>query len=159
MASLLTRAEIEAHKPVDKPLNAMTRPELTLWLSSIEEFPPSTWTTIELRSRIREILKASQTGSKVPTGLANLKKSQLQALCEQQEIAFGQHETKGQLIRKIREKFETQDDMTDHDKVGFGKFAHLTYLELATQHMDYLQWCRDTVEECGLDTAGSMRRL
>eukprot|EP00969_Alexandrium_andersonii_P073374 3236945-Alexandrium_andersonii.AAC.1 len=49
--------------------------------------------------------------------------------------------------------------MTGQDKVGFGKFAHLTYAELAQQHMDYIQWCKDTVSECGLDTSGSMRRL
>ena len=54
--TMVTRAEAEELKPNDKPLSALTKTEASEWLRSLGEEPRVKWTSVDIKSRINEIL-------------------------------------------------------------------------------------------------------
>ena len=52
----ITRAEAEVLRPSGKPLSALTKTEASEWLRALGEEPRVKWTSVEIKSRVREIL-------------------------------------------------------------------------------------------------------
>ena len=53
---MITRAEAEELRPNSKPLSALTKTEASEWLRSLGEEPRVKWTSVEIKSRIKEIV-------------------------------------------------------------------------------------------------------
>ena len=155
-----TKAEAEDARPSSKPLTALTKVEASDWLRALGEEPSATWTSMEIKSRIKEILDLlDEEDGKLPRNLTGMKKADLQRECTERNIHFTEHETKGSLMRKIREKVEVEKGGKSGSIMGFGKFADMTYGEVAENHPAYVQWARDTVKEEGFATSAKLRKF
>ena len=145
-----TKAEAKEIKPTSKPLSALTKAEASEWLRSLGEEPRVKWTSVEIKSRIKEILDLlAEEDGKLPKNLTGMKKAALQHECTERNIDFTEHETRGSLMRKIREKVETEKGGKGESLMGFGKFADMTYEEVAQSHPAYAKWVVETVKEEG----------
>ena len=51
-----TKEEAWELKPCNKPLSAMTKEAASEWMRALGEEPKVTWTSVEIKSRIGEIL-------------------------------------------------------------------------------------------------------
>ena len=51
-----SKAEAEELRPCNKPLSALTKAEASEWLQAFGEEPGVRWTSVEIKSRIKEIL-------------------------------------------------------------------------------------------------------
>ena len=54
--SVSTKAEAGELKTSNKPLSALTKAEASEWLRSLGEEPRVRWTSVEIKSRIKEIV-------------------------------------------------------------------------------------------------------
>ena len=126
--SASTKAEAEELKPSNKPLNALTKAEATDWLRNLGEEPPVKWTSLEIKSRLVEILNILEDeDGKLPKNFIGMKKAELQHECRERHIHFTMHMTKGDLMRKIREQVEVEKGGGSGSIMGFGKFSDRTY--------------------------------
>ena len=155
-----TKAEAEELKPSSKPLSAMTKMEASKWLRSLGEEPSPKWTSVEIRSRITEILDLlAEEDGQLPKNLTKMKKADLQRECTERNIHFTEHETKGSMMRKIREQVEAEKGGKSGSIMGCGKFSDMTYEEVAENHPAYVKWARETVKEEGLTTNAQLRKF
>ena len=121
---MITRAEAEELRPNSKPLSALTKTEASEWLRSLGEEPRVKWTSVEIKSRINEILDLLvEEDSKLPKNMTRMTKANLQHECTERNIHYTEHETRGSMMRKIREKVEVEKGGKDGSVMGFGKFS------------------------------------
>ena len=124
---------------------------------------PRNWTVLEIKARLAEISQEGATSGELDKKLkmlkkATKKKSELVEFLKREEIETNSNQTMAQMyargLQAITEKFEP----SGIEKVGFGKNAELTFLELKAEQPSYLDWCRTTVMESdGVDWR--MKRL
>ena len=62
-------------------------------------------------------------------------------------------------MRKIREKVETEKGGKGESLMGFGKFADMTYEEVAQNHPAYAKWVLETVKEEGQASHAKLRKF
>ena len=129
--SVNTRAEAQELNCSGKALSALTKTEASEWLQSLGEEPRVPWTSVEIKTRIRDVLifLAAEDGKKLPKNMTGMKKADLQRECTERNINFTEHETKGSMMRKIRE--EAEADKGGKSLMGFGQLPVLTYEEVA----------------------------
>ena len=109
--TVITKTEAQELKPSSKPLSAMTKIETSGWLRSLGEEPRATWTNLEIKSRIQEILDSlAEDDGKLPKNMSGMKKADLQRECKERNIPFTEQDIKGTLMRKLREQVETEKD-------------------------------------------------
>ena len=102
--STVTKAMADELRPSSKPLSALTKTEASEWLRSLGEEPRVAWTSVEIKSRIKEILDLlAEEDDNLPKNLTGMPKTDLQRECTERHIHFTEHETRGSLMRKIRE--------------------------------------------------------
>ena len=127
-----TKAEARELKPSSAPLSALTKAKASEWLRPFGEGPRVGWTSVEIKSRIKEILDLlDEEDSQLPKNLSGMKKADLQRECTERNIHFTEHETRGSMMRKIREQVEAEKGGKSESIMGFGKFSELTYEEVA----------------------------
>ena len=159
--SVSTKAEARELKPGNAPLSALTKAKASEWLQLLGEEPKVSWTSEEIKSRIKEILDLleEEEGNKLPKGMTGMKKADLQRECRERYINFTEHETRGSMMRKIREQVEVEKGGKSGSIMGFGKFADLTYEEVAENHPAYVKWACETVKEEGFATSAGLRKF
>ena len=155
-----TKAEAEELKPSSKPLSAMTKMEASERLRSLGEEPSPKWTSVEIRSRITEILDLlAEEDSRLPKNMTRMKKAALQRECTKRLIHYAEHETRGSMMRKIREKVEAEQGGQGGSIMGFGKFSDMTYEEVAENHPAYAKWALETAQEEGQASHWKLRKF
>ena len=158
--SVSTKAEARELKPDNAPLSALTKAKASEWLQLLGEEPRASWTSVEIKSRIKEILDLlDEEDSKLPKNMTGMKRADLQRECTERDIHFTEHETRGSMMRKIREQVEAEKGGRSESIMGFGKFADLTYEEVAESHPAYVKWARETVKEEGFATSAKLRKF
>ena len=155
-----TKSQAIELKPDNGPLSSLTKEQATRWLTALGEQPRAKWTSVEIKSRITEILDMlSEEDNKLPKNMTSMKKADLQRECTERHIHFTEHETKGSLMRKIREQVEADKGGTGVSIMGFGKHSERTYEEVAENDPAYVKWARDTVEEEGMNSSAQLRKF
>ena len=155
-----TKAEARAFQPNRGPLSTLTKAKASDWLRAFGEEPRVEWTSVEIKSRIKEILDfLEEEDNQLPKGLSGMKKADLQRECTERGAHFTEHETRGGMMRKIRAKVEAEKGGTSESLMGFGKHADLTYEEVAENHPAYVKWARETVKEEGFATSAKLRKF
>ena len=155
-----TRSQAIELKPDNGPLSSLTKEQASRWLIALGEQPRVKWTSVEIKSRIKEILDMlSEEDNKLPKNMTSMKKTDLQRECTERHIHFTEHETKGSMMRKIREQVEADKGGTGVSIMGFGKHSERTYEEVAENDPAYVKWARDTVEEEGMNSSAQLRKF
>ena len=91
--------------------------------------------------------------------MTRMKKAALQRECTERNLHFTEHETRGSMMRKIREKVEAEKGGKYGSVMGFGKFSDMTYEEVAEQHPAYVKWALETVKEEGQASDARLKRF
>ena len=141
---------------------APTKLELIEAIESLGETPPSSWTMVELKTRLAELKEENGLDNKtlrVKTELqewtiklnkAATKKAYLQAFCQDSlGIKISGSETIDQLKRAGLEKIYMIAKPHPSDGVGFGAHASLTYDELRLAQPEHCKWVMTTAAEGG----------
>ena len=141
---------------------APTKIELIEAIESLGETPPSSWTMVELKTRLAELKEEHGLGNKtlrVKTELqewtiklnkAATKKAYLQAFCQDSlGLKITGCETIDQLKRAGLEKIYMIAKPHPSDGVGFGAHASLTYDEIRLAQSEYCKWVVTTAAEGG----------
>ena len=101
----------------------------------------------------------TEEGGKLPKNMTGMKKAGLQRECTERNIHFTEHETRGSLMRKIREQVEAEKGGKSGSSMGFGKFPDLTYKEVAENYPAYAKWAHETVKEEGQASGAKLRKF
>ena len=159
--SVNTKAEAEELRPSSRPLSLLTKAEASEWLRSLGEEPRVTWTSVEIKSRIKDIMDflATEDGKKLPKNMTGMKKADLQRECTERNINFTEHETKGSMMRKIREAAEAGKGGKGGSLMGFGKLSDWTYEEVVENHPVYVKWAQETAQEGGPACHARLRKF
>ena len=158
--SIYTKEDVEEACPVNKPLSALTKAEATTWLKNLGEEPGAKWTSLEIKSRIKEILAASsEADHQLPKGLAVMKKTELEEECKKRGLTTSTHETRGSMMRKVRMDVEEKAASGPHTLMGFGKHSDMTYQEVADRYPTYVSWAKETYEEDGPGCNPKLRKF
>ena len=142
-------------------LNSMTRGDLVLILKTYGEEPPTSWTRMDLRHRVGELVESKeievQTGKKSGTMLekavselnkASRKKADLIHHAQTNLLLnMGPNATIPVIQKAAMEKLLTEIAGEDNDLMGFGKFAGRTYLDVKTNEAGYCQWAKTIYKE------------
>ena len=153
-----------------KPVSAMTKREAAEYLTELGDKVNPSWTSLEIKSRINELLK--QCSSKVKlTVSTNTKKEFIKKACEDNNVHLTGHETKGDMMRKLREKIETDSEVTAHTEtkadmmrklrekieidpevtahtlMTIGRHSGKPFREIRQLCPTYVTWVRTTVKE------------
>ena len=155
-----TKAEAAARKPSDKPLSALTKAEANEWLRELGEEPRARWASMEIKSRIAEILDLlTEEDNRLPRNLTSMRKADLQRECTDRGIHFTEHETRGSMVRKIREQAEAEMGGKSKSIMGFGKHSDMTYEEVVESDPAYARRARETVQEEGQNCNWRLRKF
>lgn len=126
----------------------------------------SSATTMQLRARLAELRLQIQDqpgvllkDKLVALNKAAKKKDNIVALAQEHKIEVTRHQTIPQIYAKLEEKFTMETPPTAMDKVNFGKWADLTYGQMALNHKDYLAWCAQTFKDEGDNAHWRLVRL
>ena len=136
-------------------ISTMHKEEARAYLLSLGEEANSSWTVIEIRSRIRELMARDQKkGLGVNSGST---KAQMEQMCRLKGLSVTSNDTKGSLLRKLRYAQEYEAEGLEETLVGFGKHASLRYKEVP---QSYLTWAIETFQEGGqAECCGHLCRL
>ena len=118
------------------------------------------WTIKDIKSRIKEILDLlTEEDGRLPKNLPGMKRADLQRECTKRLIHYTEHETRGSMMRKIREKVEAEQGGQGGSIMGFGKFSDMTYEEVAENHPAYAKWALETAQEEGQVSHWKLRKF
>ena len=158
--TVTTKMEAIALKPRGIPLSALTKEKASEYLRSLGEEPPVTWTSAEIKSRIKEVLDLLEDEEvNLPKNMSGMKKAELQRACTERNINFTEHTTKGAMMRKIRDQVEAEKVGKAGNLMGFGQHAALTFEEVVENHPAYVKWAVETVQEEGYNTSVGLRKF
>ena len=126
------------------------------------EKPPSSWTVLQLRSRLHECKEAEKLG-KVKTLESELsllkkatqKKAKLVAFLRDYKMDVSENKTVNQLFNEGVETIAKLYATTSKETVNFGKYGYLTYRHLQREHPAYCEWVVKTSKEADSLTGGS----
>jgi hypothetical protein len=133
---------------MSKTVSTMNKEELRESLRAYGEEPHPRWTSVELRSRLQEI-RRSFAGPKETTVNANSKKIVIEEACREQGLMVTANDTKGSLLRKLRNHQELNTPGTPDTLLAFGKHAELQYQEVRDHHPDYCRWVKEAKSDGG----------
>ena len=131
-------------------------------IESLGETPPSSWTMVELKSRLSELKEENGIPSNsrrvrsdlqewtIKLNKAATKNANLQAFCQKDlGLSISGAETIDQLKRASLEKIYMITSPHPSDGVGFGAHASLTYDEIKLAQPEYCQWVKTSAAEGG----------
>ena len=128
-------------------ISAMSRDQAKEYLRSLGEEAHPKWTSVEIKSRIKELLERDRL-----PGLgvnSNSLKSEIQKKCEEKGLTVTKNDTRGSLLRKLRSAQEFEMKGTEDTVVGFGQFANRMYREIPQYYLDWvIEIFRETPLEC-----------
>lgn len=124
-------------------------------LAEFNEVPPMSWDRTQLMARLMELqgqtmTDADQKKKEMIRGLnkASRKKADLQAFVKENlETKISGYETIPQLQAMGMKAILLSVPSQSSDEMGFGMHANKTYLQVATEFPQYLEWCQKTFEE------------
>ena len=126
------------------------------------ETPPTRWTKVELKCRLRELKEEHlETTDKPPRSfeteyqvlvkklnMASKLKNSLVEFCRNElKMSVQANETMSGLQRRAMDCIGQSTRPDGQDPVGFGKHAGCSYLEIATEHVSYGEWVKTTAKE------------
>ena len=154
-ASLLN--EITLLTPLQRIMasSLKTKEAVRAKLAEFNEVPPMSWDKTQLMARLMELqgqtmTDADQKKKEMIRGLnkASRKKADLQAFVrENLETKISGYETIPQLQAMGMKAILLSVPSQSSDEMGFGMHANKTYLQVATEFPQYLEWCQKTFEE------------
>ena len=129
-----------------------TKSDLMKKLAGYGEQVPSTWTVLQLRSRLTELKDAEKEVQTLEGEMAQLKKASakkvtLVAFLTDRDIQIPEHATISRLFNLGEEKITLRYLPNSTDLVGFGKYGNMTYRQLKEAHPAYCRWVIDTAQE------------
>ena len=125
----------------------MTKEEAKRALQDLGEAVHPSWTSVEIKSKLMEIKlkeEAETAGPPPLKGLHSMRKGELERLAAARGIVYTDSDTKGSLMRKLREHEFLNQPANGTDLMGFGKHASKTYAEVLAQDPQYVRWARET---------------
>ena len=122
---------------------------------SLGEEPNPSWSSIEIKDRIRELSERDHQRKGLGVN-GNSLKEQIYQECVKQGLSVTRHDTKGSLLMKLRAAQEYEVAGSDETIVGFGKYASLKYKEVPEY---YIKWAIDTYQEGATTCCGRLARL
>ena len=149
---MATRARVHRSLPIFRrgmqAITHMRKADLIQEIRSHGEVPHPQWTTVELRSRLREIRTMNLLNEENPLkGMRTMRRDQLVTLCENLNVGYATHDTRGTLMRRLRESQTMRQPAEPSDLMEFGKYKEMTYGTVLEQHDEYAVWCIETAEE------------
>ena len=124
-------------------------------LRSLGEEPNPSWSSLEIKDRIKELTERDQR--KGLGANSNSTKEQIKQVCIMKGLSVTSNDTKGSLLRKLRQAQEYEVGGSEETLVGFGKHASLKYKEVPES---YLTWAIETFQEGGTgNCCGQLCRL
>ena len=124
-------------------------------LRSLGEEPHPSWSSIEIKARITELTEHDQRRKGLGVN-SNSTKEQMKQMCVLKGLSVTSNDTKGSLLRKLRQAQEYEVGGSEETLVGFGKHASLKYREVPES---YLTWAIDTFQEGATTCDGRLARL
>ena len=142
-----------------KTVSSMTKAEAAEYLTELGEKPHPGWTSLEIKARISEILKA-RGKAKVNLGISsNSPKKDMIDACSNAGVVLTGHETKGDLMRKLRERLEQDMDGDGAMIMTFGKHDGKSFTEIRSTCPGWCTWAKTIVDESGDDAHWKMRQF
>ena len=138
--------------PIVKSISSMNKEEATKALRDLGEVVHPNWTSVEIKSKLAEIKQkeeAEATGPPPLKGLHAMKKGALEQMAAARGIVYTDNDTKGSLMRKLRDHEFLNQAAKGEDLMGFGKHAAKTYQEVMTQDPQYVRWAREAAQDGG----------
>ena len=130
--------------PVVQSISSMTKAEAVQALKDLGEIVYPSWTSVEIKSKLVELKKREDlTHNQKLKGLHGMKKNELEDLARACGIPFTDNDTKGSLMRKLRDQNFLQSTPDPNDLMSFGKYAHMTYDEVTTLDPSYIRWAKE----------------
>ena len=118
-----------------------------------EEAHPK-WTSLELKSRIKELTERDQ---QTCLGVnSNSSRAEMEQMCRERGMTVTKNDTKGSLLRKLRSAQELEVKGSDETIVGFGRYAERKYKEVP---QTYLDWTMEVFREGPTECSGQLARL
>ena len=122
----------------------MTKAEAVQALKDLGEIVHPSWTSVEIKSKLVELKKREDlTHNHKLKGLHGMKKNELEDLARACGIPFTDNDTKGSLMRKLREQDFLQSTPKPDDLMTFGKYANMTYAEVTEMDPSYIRWAKE----------------
>jgi hypothetical protein len=119
-------------------------------------------TVKELKTLVNQA-RASQpkamTEKQFPANLSSITKAELLTRCGTYGIKTNPNSTCGELILKIKQHTSLTSEVKGTDVYGIGKHQGSTYRHIRTQYLEYCEWAKTTVEECGDSCHWELRRF
>ena len=108
-----------------KPVSCMAKSEAAHYLTTIGETVPTSWTSVEIKSRIAELHRVIGEGAtKVSIGVTTpSKKADIKKACDESGVNTTDDMTKGKLMRKLREKKEQTSAPQADNVMTIGKYS------------------------------------
>ena len=174
--SVNTKAEAEEPKLNSKPLSALTEEEASEWLRSLGEEPRVKWTSVEIKSRIKEILdhpwwrvgdnskntyEHDPEFAEIPWWMqrADYDPEEVQKCVEDFPRMLFEAKVPGVPWERRRDNLPLPEDCTSRSIMGFGEFSDLTYEEVAEDQPAYVKWARETVQDGGEASHWRLRKF
>ena len=136
-------------------VSKMNKKEATDYLQSLGEVPNPKWTVCEIKSKIMQILGEGKDTARLGASTEN-SKEELQQLCRDKGIAFTKNNTKGDLLRKLRDYQTMTAETIGETLVGFGKHKDRKLKDVPE---DYITWARETFRDDPEAANPLLRRL
>ena len=132
-----------------------TKDAIRAKLAEFEEVPPKSWDKTQLMARLMELqgntmTEADQQKKEMIRGLnkASRKKSDLQNFVrETLGTKISGYETIPQLQAVAMKSIMMSVPSQSSDELGFGMHASKTYIQVAMEYPQYLDWCQKTFSE------------
>ncbi|CAE7500597.1 RE1, partial [Symbiodinium sp. CCMP2456] len=141
-------------------MDSMNKASLILRLRSYGEEPPETWSKLELKQRLQDLIESGEIPAiknvKEKTALQKAvtelnkqgKKADLiRYVASEYNIEATPNDTIGTIQRKAMNVILATTTPNGGDLMGFGKFAAKTYREVLDEEPKYVEWARQTEME------------
>ena len=125
----------------------MTKAEAKECLTELGVNVHPEWTSLEMKSRITEVRKAMRHG-KVKLGVTSSRRTgEIQEACVLAKVPRTGNETKGDMMRKLREKTEQDMPAAGSTLMTLGKHNGHTFQTIKAACPSYCQWANRIAEE------------
>ncbi|CAE7708262.1 unnamed protein product [Symbiodinium sp. CCMP2456] len=148
-------------------LNKMTREDMKEELEFYNEFPPASWTRLEMKTRLLELRGSEGTTcatSPLQEAMKQLrkaarKKPDLITFCREHQVSLNGNETIAMMEVRAAKKLQMECPAHPYDHVGFGKHSSLMYIDILRSYDEYSRWVQQMYIEDPKDTDPRLRRL
>eukprot|EP00435_Cladocopium_sp_Y103_P056474 s23_g19.t1 len=133
-----------------------TRADLMAKLIEMGETPPMHWTVMQLKARLAELkaIMKDQQPMTLKSRMAEVnkaakKKATMVALAEKMKVAITPNMTIAQIYSLVEVAVTKEVAPSPYEKMSFGQYRDLMYIEVMENYPSYVTWAIQTVEENG----------